>query len=343
MSRLAVLPWATLILLGTTAPLRAQNPNSPVDLTVCNKGAISVEVVAAEKNEPLLGVGKLYYNIRGKSITPGKCAQVDYSSIGLPAYIGFGYYDALGRWGSGKISHVPDFGVFSRWFHDNKVLVGASKAMCTRKNEYRYSADGDLQFDCAGMTAANAPDATHGPFVPVTAALYFETDGQSCVESGMQTSCSYYLNISPSPSDWELHATRATSNGRAMAADDDSAGIHFLQALAKAAADERQRHARAAADSAEEQRREAADTVGAGQRRLVEQAAAREQRQKQILAADAAGDPTCEGRGADDQARRRDQSPAMGRNPPIARRLRSPVDGAEHGDRRHCIASRSGP
>lgn len=305
MHRLPACVFTTLILLGAAVPVRAQNRNSPVGLTVCNKGAISVEVVAAEKNEPLLGVGKLYYNIRGKSVAPGKCAQVDYSTIGLPAYIGFGFYDALGRWGSGKISHVPDFGVFSRWFHDNKILAGADKLMCTRKNEYRYSADGDLPSDCAGMTAANAPDATHGPFVPVTAALYFETDGQSCVDSGMLTSCSYYLNISPSPSGWELHATQATPNGQDVAEDgSDSAGIRFLRALARAAADEHQRKAKAAADSAEEQRREAADTVGAGQRRLVEQAAAREQRQKQILAADAAGDPNVK---VEAQMIRRDQ------------------------------------
>ena len=99
-ARLTVLPWATLTLLGAAVPLHAQTGNSPVGLSVCNKGTIPVEVVAAEKTEPFVGVTKLYYNIRGKSVAPGKCAQVHFSTIGQPAYIGFGFYDALGRWWS---------------------------------------------------------------------------------------------------------------------------------------------------------------------------------------------------------------------------------------------------
>jgi hypothetical protein len=287
-SRLPVLLLTPLILLGAAVPLSAQPRFSGAALNVCNKGTVPVEVVAAEKNDPLMGIGKLYWNIRGKTVVPGKCADVFGSTIGLPAYIGFGFDDAQGQWGSGTISHVPDFGTFARWFHDNKILAGAAKAMCTRKNEFRYSIDGDIPSDCAGMTAANAPDARHGPYVPVTAALFFETDNQSCFDAGVQSFCEYYLNISPSASGRELHATRGTPSGQDVAEGrDDSAGIHFLQALAKAAAEERQRAAMAAADSA----KAAADTVGAGQRRLVERAAAREQQQKEILAADAAGNP----------------------------------------------------
>ncbi len=48
MSRLTVLPWATLTLLGAAVPSHAQTRNSPVGLSVCNKGTIAVEVVAAE-------------------------------------------------------------------------------------------------------------------------------------------------------------------------------------------------------------------------------------------------------------------------------------------------------
>jgi hypothetical protein len=292
MNGLPALVCTTLIVLGTAVPVRAQTRFSGVGLNVCNKGAIPVEVVAAERNDPVLGVGKLYWNIRGKSVAPGTCASVYGSTAGLPAYIGFGFYDALGQWGSGKISNVPDFGTFARWFHDNKILAGAGKAMCTRKNEYRYSVDGDIPADCASMTSANAPDATHGPFVPLTATLFLETDNQACMSGGVQVYCEYYLNISPSPSGRELHATRGTPSGQdAAAPTDDSVGVHFLQSLIKAATTERQREAKAAADSAKERQREAADTVGAGQRRLVEQAATREQRQKDILAADAAGNP----------------------------------------------------
>jgi hypothetical protein len=288
----AVLPLATLILLGATAPLRAQYDWSGVALNVCNKGTIPVEAVAAERNDPILGIGKLYWNITSKRVAPGKCEFVFGSTFGLPAYIAFGYDDANGQWGSGTIAHVPDFGSFPRNFHSNKILIGAARAMCTRKNEYGYSIDGDLSSDCARLNSSNAPDAKHGPFVPLTAALYFETVNQRCYDGGVLSFCERYLNISPNPSERELHAAEGLPNGQdLMAHRDDSAAIRFWQAVVKAAADERERKARFAADSVAERKREAADTVGAGQRRLVERAAAREQQQKAILAADAAGDP----------------------------------------------------
>lgn len=286
MNRLPVLLLTALILLGTAVPLRAQtSTTSGVDLSVCNKGTVPVEVVAAEKNEPLLGVGKLYWNIRGHTVAPGKCKDVYGSGIGLPAYIAFGFVDAKGQWGSGTIAEVPDFGTFSRWFQTQKVLVGAAQAMCVRKDEYRYSVDGDIPSDCAGMNSANATDPKHGPYVPLTAALFFETDGQTCKDTWRnQVYCHHYLNISPSLSDRELHAATGRDSGEHDAEtpqdNGSSAGTQLLQALAKDAAEERQREARVAADAAEAQ-----------QAHLVERAAAREKQQQQILTADAAGNP----------------------------------------------------
>jgi hypothetical protein len=291
-NRLSVLLLTPLILLGTARSLSAQNDWSGVALNVCNKGTIPVEAVAAERDDPILGIGKLYWNITGKRVAPGKCEFVFGSTFGLPAYIAFGFYDANGQWGSGTIARVPDFGSFPRYFHSNKVLIGAARAMCTRKNEYGYSIDGDLSSDCARLNSSNAPDAKHGPFVPLTAALFFETVNQRCSDRGILSFCEHYLNISPSPSERELHAVEGLPNGQDLLANrDDSAAIHFWQALIKTAAEERERKARLAADSVAERKREAADTVGAGQRRLVERAAAREQLQRQILAADAAGNP----------------------------------------------------
>src|SRR5580692_3811952 len=103
MSWRAVLPWATLILLGATAPLRAQYDWSGVALNVCNKGTIPVEAVAAERNDPILGIGKLYWNITSKRVAPGKCEFVFGSTFGLPAYIAFGYDDANGQWGRARL------------------------------------------------------------------------------------------------------------------------------------------------------------------------------------------------------------------------------------------------
>jgi hypothetical protein len=58
--RLPLLLLTAFILLGTAVPLRAETRASPVDLNVCNRGTVPVEVVTAEKNDPLLGMGTLY-------------------------------------------------------------------------------------------------------------------------------------------------------------------------------------------------------------------------------------------------------------------------------------------
>jgi hypothetical protein len=275
--------FAALILLGAALPARALD-ESTVILYVCNKGTVPVEVVAAEKNEPFMGVGVLRWNIRGKTITPGKCTNVYGSSSDRPAYIAFGFDDAKGQWGSGTITHVPDFGNFFQWFQAQKVLVGAAQAMCTRKDEYRYSVEGDIPGNCADMNLANAPDPRHGPYVPLTAALYLETVGQLCTDRGVPTTCEYYLNISPSGTDRDLHAAKGTKSGNDAAESAEDSGYaatrRFLQALAKAALEEHENAVKAAADAAEARRQY-----------LMEQPAVRERQQKQILAAADAGDP----------------------------------------------------
>jgi hypothetical protein len=92
----------------------------------------------------------------------------------------------------------------------------------------------------------------------------------------------YYLNVSPSATDRELHATPGTKSGAdgAVVNSGESGDTRVLKAIAKAMADEREKEAKAAADAASAQ-----------ERHLREQAAAREEKQKQVLAADAAGNP----------------------------------------------------
>ncbi len=252
---------ATLLslLFGAAAPLRAQSTDSAVHLHVCNKGTVPVEVVAAQKNEPMLSVGKLYWDVDGTTVSPGECKHVYGSTAGYPAYIAFGFADAKGQWGSGKIARVPDMGTFVRWFRTQKILTGAAVALCAQKDATSYRSEGDLQANCMGLkyiTDFNghlvAPDARYGPLLPLTSALFFETVGQSCTDGGGGSPCHYYLNISPSRADRELHAATGTGNGAEDAKDDsgDSVGTQVLKAMANAEAEERQRQAQRQAHDA---------------------------------------------------------------------------------------------
>jgi hypothetical protein len=246
-------PPAILILLLFSAalPLHAQSTDSAVHLNVCNKGTVPVEVLAAQKNEPPLG--RLYWDVDGINVSPGECKHVYGSTAGYPAYIAFGFADARGQWGSGKIAQVPDLGVFIRWFRSQKILTGAAVPLCAQKGATSYRSDGDLPASCTGLkylTDFNghliAPDARYGPLLPLTSALYLETVGQSCPGSlGAQGPCNYYLNISPSAADRELHATLGTSSGAQDANTDggDSLGTQLGKVMAKAAADEHQKEA----------------------------------------------------------------------------------------------------
>jgi len=97
-----------LLLFGAAVPLRSQGLNSDssaVNLAVCNKGTVPVEVVAAQKNDTIL----YYWDVNGTTVPPGQCKDVYWSSAGYPAYIAFGFADAKGQWGSGRIAQVPDF------------------------------------------------------------------------------------------------------------------------------------------------------------------------------------------------------------------------------------------
>jgi hypothetical protein len=247
-TKVALRAASLLLLFGAAVPLRAQNTDSAVHLHVCNKGTVPVEVLAAQKNEPLLG--NLYWDVDGTTVSPGECKHVYGTTAGYPAYIGFGLADAKGQWGSGKIAQVPDLGVFIRWFHTQKVLTAATVALCAQKDATSYRTDGDLPANCTGLKFMKdfnghliAPDSRYGPLLPLTSALYLETVGQSCTDAGIGSPCHFYLNVSPSAADRELHATTGTGSGAEDVKDNsgDSVGTQVLKAVAKAVAEERQR------------------------------------------------------------------------------------------------------
>jgi hypothetical protein len=250
-----------LILLGAAAPAPAQM-NGYADLGVCNKGTVPVEVVAATKNVDLLrGFGKYYWRIEGTAVAPGKCENVYHDTDAGGAYLAFGFADAKGQWGSGKIAQVPDLGVRLANFREYPVMRSAAKGVCARRDETeKYRIDDDPQTDCAGLRlAGNAREVGHGPLLPLTAALYFEPEGVSCSggANGIPYTCGggdYHLNISPTATDRELHAAVGTESGaNASEAPDNSAGLRWLlQTLAKAGAEKQQREQQAAASERKE-------------------------------------------------------------------------------------------
>ena len=275
-----------LILLGAAAPAPAQM-NGYADLGVCNKGTVPVEVVAATKNVDLLrGAGKYYWRIEGTAVAPGKCKNVYHDTDAGGAYLAFGFADAKGQWGSGTSAQLPDLGTHVLYFREYPVMKSAAKGVCARRDETEtYRLDDDPQIDCATLQVTrNGREVGHGAFFPLTAALYFEPEGTRCAVVNSQSRCSggdYYLNISPSATDRELHAVRGTGNGADSPLEDNATVLKNLAAaIAKAVAEDRQRQQQAEADAKEAQLRQ-----------LREQAAARVENQKQILAAAAAGKP----------------------------------------------------
>jgi hypothetical protein len=307
-TRVALQTALFLIVLGAAAPLRAQINSSPVSLDVCNRGTVPVVVLTAMKYTDFQrGLGKHSWEIDTKVVASGKCRNVYFDMQADPIDLAFAFQDAKGQWGSGKIAQVPDFGTYNVWLKNTPIMSKGDGAIsvCAPLVDTSYKLDDNPKIDCTTMqlTPVNGGQEVHGPFVPVTSVLHFEDQGDQCFDGAGVTrsvrSCNFYLNISPGGTDGELHAVRGTSGG------DDAdppmtdaqlakalADSPIMKALAKAAADERQKQAQAAAAAAAEREREAqANTPEGRLKKAREQQAAREQRQKQILAADAAGNP----------------------------------------------------
>ncbi len=219
MTARTLLTTLLLILLGAAAPVRAQAPEyHSATLDVCNKGTVPVEVVTARKNE----LFQLYYEVESTAIAPQRCERAYSNYASEPVYIAFGFADSKGQWGSGKIARVPDFGTTSVFFRVVPVLSSSAKSICARKDQTHYVVENDIPADCPNFHPSpvtiglrTVGDVGHGPFLPLTAALYFRPNGQTCSNLPGQ-GCyggDYYLNISPSADDRELHAAVGTASG----------------------------------------------------------------------------------------------------------------------------------
>jgi hypothetical protein len=236
-----------LILLDAVLPLHAQNPDSTVgsDLTVCNKGTVAVEAVFAKSLGSISIFGD--WGITGATVDPQECTTINNNLSDL-FYVAFGFTDSTGKWGSGTIAQVPDLGS-AGFFGTRKVLSGATEPVCAWKGStFVYSINGKLSIDCATLKLrGRSQEFGQGPLPPLISALQFYPDSRNCGQPvpGVPYECEkthYYLNISPSATERELHARVGTKSGAERG--DDSSSLCgkvscwdlFLQKLNEAAA-----------------------------------------------------------------------------------------------------------
>ncbi|MEO8452813.1 MAG: hypothetical protein ABI647_23685 [Gemmatimonadota bacterium] len=216
-TRLARQTALFLILSSSAVPLRAQS--SLVSLDVCNNGTVPVVVMTATKNTDLArGFGKYYWAISSSAVASAKCKTVYSDTEGDGAYLGFGFEDTKGQWGSGHVAQVPDFGKYVQRFQTWPILSrGEGKIeACAPRVATTYAVKDDPKTDCASMRLIPSGGAREvpGPFFPITSTLYIRAPGVSCLgDMGAQGPCHYYLNISPNGTDRDLHATEGTGGG----------------------------------------------------------------------------------------------------------------------------------
>jgi hypothetical protein len=206
-------------------------------LHICNKGSVGINVVVAIRDSfwPLI---KSWEVSGWTNIDPGDCKLVygkNARERGEPAYIGFGFLDSQNHWTAGHIEQAPDLG----WNGFTKVLIRSDKRLCVRSQGMAYKIRNDPAVDCASFhSGGNDP----GGYVPLASALYFVPNVSECHSVGFigQVSCTggdYYLNVKPTSSDRELHASAGSESGKDQPPAEPSIGDAILQKLAKAAAE----------------------------------------------------------------------------------------------------------
>ncbi len=202
-----------LILFGVAVSVRAHA------LDVCNKGTVPVVVVSAMKNADLArGMGKYYWGITSTTIASGNCKTVYADTEGAGTYLGFGFEDAKGQWGSGKAAQVPDIGKYIQGFQTRPILSRSEGTIsaCAAMVDTAYAVKDDPKTDCTTMrlTPSRGAQEVHGPFLPIASALYFKALDAECLgDMGARGACRYHLNIAPDGTGRELHVTEGTGNG----------------------------------------------------------------------------------------------------------------------------------
>lgn len=270
---LVLLLTALLLMLVPFSAFADDVQDGEVILQVCNKGKISIQGV--EVSEPAKGphwqimgwidipAGSCSYFVAQRDMKPGANAW--------PSYLGFAFRDSTGTWGPAS-ANVPAYG--SDASRNPTFSQTGLKVCVSRADDTTYSTDADPPGDnCSTLKLNKHPDEI---LVPFTTALYFRPVAADCNLLGSCSGGAYYLDITAPDHGRQLHVVRGLSP--------TEQGMQILGKLLKAVIN--------AADAQSKQRAQAElDKAEADLKRAREQQAAREQKQKQILAADAAGNP----------------------------------------------------
>jgi hypothetical protein len=270
---LLLLLAAFALMLVPFSALADDLPAGYVTLQVCNKSGVNIKGV--EVNQPKKDAR---WQIFGwVDIPANDCSYfvaqrgVDPGANGGPTYLGFAYIDSTGAWGAAS-ADAPVYGTDTS---GNPTFSKSDLHICvSRDDDTFYSTNDDPPGEhCSTSSLNKNPDEK---LVPFTMALYFRPVASKCNFLGSCSGGDYYLDVTVPDEGRHLHVVRGLSP--------EEQGMQFLAKFLKAVVD--------AADAQSKQRAQAElDTAEARLKHAREQQAAREQRQKQILEADAAGDP----------------------------------------------------
>jgi len=187
-------------------------------------------------------------------ISPGTCEQVYHDTqtgnthAAQEAYIGFGFWDAQGRFVAGTVDSVPDFGKIIV----TRIVTKSDRKFCVSHNRLFYNINDPAFYHTSDPTEANCATfspggvggvANDGPFFSFAAALYFQPVTGSCV--GQFNGCQdadYVLNVAPGLNDRDgnLHASAGSSPNPSTGDAGPDWGAMLKAAAAAAAEDRRQ-------------------------------------------------------------------------------------------------------
>ncbi len=155
-------------------------------------------------------------------LEPGNCTRIYESKssvyIPIPAYLGFAFFDASGRFTLAQVGEVPDLG---QWVYASRyanlrwprgkgpVLVTASKRLCVHQRPMSYELGSKSDVECSSFH----PGGDASPYSPLAAQLFFHPAGMTCTGSPGPLRCyggQYFLDVAPTPGNPNLRASAGT-------------------------------------------------------------------------------------------------------------------------------------
>jgi hypothetical protein len=278
---------AVLVLVNAlTERAIAQNDTKTgrVSVNVCNKGEGPVEVVVAQTGLNLQdlkrGSLKGHWEIIGSSYRPGQCREAFYSYGFLPElFLGFGFKNSRGRFISGVVRDLPDWGeapsssvlaslaTLAAGNKFERTLSRSNKSVCVASDSTEYKSPGDdfpEDDSCRTFSVSGGNGGNTGPFYPLTLGVHFFPTPEICRYTGTYNPygappCAggdYYINIAADPASAEVTFKAGTEDGKDVPPPDprikameDKIRQQFFEELrktmAKAAEDEKNRQAAA--------------------------------------------------------------------------------------------------